>query len=91
MYSIEFTMRFKKELKKCMKRGYDLTALSKVIDILQEKGKLPANFKPHILKGKYNGLWECHIKSDWLLVWEQNDETLSLLMMDTGTHSDLFK
>ena len=35
-------------------------------------------------------LWEAHIESDWLLIWEQNDTELTLLMLTTGTHSDLF-
>jgi len=90
MYNIEYTNRFKKDLKRCSKRGYDLEELIKVVDILQRTGVLPAIYKSHMLKGKFNGLWECHIKSDWLLVWHQNDENLSLLMMNTGTHSDLF-
>ena len=33
---------------------------------------------------------ECHIQPDWLLVWLQNDNELTLLLTDTGTHSDLF-
>jgi mRNA interferase YafQ len=57
---------------------------------LQQTGKLPANFKSHILKGSYEGMWECHLKTDWLLVWQQNDNELILLFMTTGTHSDLF-
>ena len=39
---------------------------------------------------KGNATWECHIKSDWLLVWQQNDSTLTLIMVTTGTHSDMF-
>ena len=46
--------------------------------------------KPHKLSGDYVGCWECHIKPDWLLVWEQNDTELVLLMTNTGTHSDIF-
>jgi len=90
MYSIYFTNRFKKDVKRCKKRGYDLSVLTKAIDLLQKTGKLPPQFKTHILKGKYEGLYECHLKPDWLLVWEQNDNELTLLFMTTGTHSDLF-
>lgn len=36
------------------------------------------------------GMWECHIAPDWLLVWLQDDNKLTLLMLDTGSHSDLF-
>ena len=45
---------------------------------------------PHKLSVSYEGLWECHIKGDWLLIWQQNDTELILIMTDTGTHADLF-
>ena len=37
-----------------------------------------------------NGIWECHIQSDWLLLWQQLDDELVMLMTRTGTHSDIF-
>ena len=61
-----------------------------VIGILQETGSLPMQYHPHKLSGKFEGLWDCHIKSDWLLIWQQNDTELVLIMTDTGTHTDLF-
>lgn len=30
------------------------------------------------------------IEPNWLLVWDQNDMELVLLLLETGTHSDLF-
>jgi mRNA interferase YafQ len=90
MFSIEYTNRFKKDVKRCKKRGYDLSKLTTTIDLLQKNGSLPAKYKSHVLKGKYTGLWECHIEPDWLLVWKQDDNTFTLLFMSTGTHSDLF-
>jgi mRNA interferase YafQ len=90
MYKIYTTNRFEKDLKLCKKRNYDLTLLKKVIDLLQIDGKLPLKYKPHKLSSNYADCWECHIKSDWLLVWKQNDEELTLLFTNTGTHSDLF-
>ena len=67
-----------------------MQALKEVIDILVTTGELPPIYKPHKLSGKMSNLWECHIKPDWLLVWEQNDTELTLLMVATGTHSDIF-
>lgn len=90
MYSIEYSGQFKKSLKLAKKRGLSLEPLYRVISILSEKGILPQEYKPHILSGKYSGIWECHIKPDWLLLWKQNDEELVLLLLNTGTHSDLF-
>ena len=60
------------------------------MSILADTGSLPAEYRPHKLKGNHLGQWECHILSDWLLIWEQNDKQLTLLFLQTGTHSDLF-
>jgi mRNA interferase YafQ len=90
MYKIYTTNRFEKDLKLCKKRNYNLNLLKEVIDLLQIDGKLPIKYKSHKLSGDYADCWECHIKSDWLLVWKQNDDELTLLFTNTGTHSDLF-
>jgi len=90
MYKIYTTNRFEKDLKLCKKRNYNLNLLKEVLDLLQLEGKLPIKYKPHKLSGDFDGCWECHIKSDWLLVWKQNDDELTLLFTNTGTHSDLF-
>ncbi len=67
-----------------------MSKFENVVSILRECGRLPAIYRPHKLSGDYDGCWECHIQSDWLLVWEQNDTELTLLFIDTGSHSDLF-
>lgn len=90
MYKFCTTKRFEKALKLCKKRGYPIEELRKAIAILVENGSLPSEYKPHILHGNHEGEWEAHIKPNWLLVWEQNDEELTLLMLTTGTHSDVF-
>ncbi len=89
-YTIKFTGEFKKALKRCLKRGFKEDLLKEVLNILSENGKLPDKYRPHILSGDYAGYWECHIAPDWLLVWDQNDKEFVLLMITTGTHSDLF-
>lgn len=90
MYKLEFSNTFKKDVKRAAKRGYNMLLLEKTIDLLQKTGTLPAKYKPHKLSGKYADCWECHIKPDWLMVWQQNDMELILLFLNTGTHSDLF-
>ena len=89
-YSLKFTGEFKRSLKRCLKRGYDEHLLTEVLSILVDKGCLPDKYRPHILHGNYEGYWECHITADWLLIWDQNETELILLMLTTGTHSDLF-
>ena len=89
-YRIKYSGTFKKSYKLCKRRGYDMTKLKEVIAILESKGELPPRYRPHILSGRHAGKWECHIESDWLLVWIQENDTMTLLFIDTGTHSDIF-
>lgn len=87
-FDLDFTNRFKKDVKLCIKRNYNITLLEEVLLELRENGKLNLKYKPHILSGNKDGLWECHIKSDWLLTWYFNENTI--ILVRTGTHSDLF-
>lgn len=90
MYTLSTTKRFEKDLKKCLRRGLPIDEFKKIVDLLVACGKVPDHYKPHKLAGNRLGQWECHIQSDWLLLWEQNDKELTLLLLNTGTHSDLF-
>ena len=89
-YKIIYRKNFERDYARCKRRGYDMALLKNVVTLLAETGTLPARYKPHKLSGKYKGCWECHIKADWLLVWQQNDRELILLFTNTGTHADLF-
>ena len=90
MFEIKYSNKVKKDIKLAKKRGLNLELFKKVILILEENGNLPIEYKQHKLKGKYNGLWECHIQPDWLLIWEQKDEIRLISLIITGSHSDLF-
>ena len=72
------------------KRGLPLDELWDVIRTLLRGETLPPKYKAHILTGDHWGEWECHIHPDWLLLWEQHDDQLVLLMLTTGTHSDIY-
>ena len=58
-----------------------MDVFKEVIRLLMANGSLPSKYRPHKLKGKYAGKWECHICPDWLLVWDQNDTELTLLLI----------
>ncbi|MBQ6071054.1 MAG: type II toxin-antitoxin system YafQ family toxin [Bacteroidales bacterium] len=90
-YIIKYSTQFKKSLKRCQKRGLDMGLFATVAETLAEKGVLPAIYNPHKLSGKYVDCWECHIKPDWILIWQQFDHELILLFLDTGAHADIFK
>ena len=90
MYEIIATNQFSKYYKQCIKRKYNILLLDKVIVELAETGNVSSNYKPHILSGTLQGYWECHIKSDWLLIWIKNEDQKTIELIGTGTHSDLF-
>lgn len=90
MFEIVYTNKFRKDLKRCVKRGLDINKFLEVARILEKTGKLPDKYKPHLLTADRKGQWECHIQSDWLLIWEQDDNQLTLLFLETGRHQDLF-
>lgn len=89
-YKIIPTKRFEKDMKRCRKRGYNMQLIQDAMTLLAATGSLPEQYRPHKLSGNLQGIWECHIQPDWLMLWEQNDTELILLFTGTGTHSDLF-
>ena len=89
-YQIEISTRFKKDYKLAQKRGYNMNLLKEVIDILANGEQLPEKYLDHPLLGDYMGSRECHIESDWLLIYRIEKDLLVLGLTRTGTHSDLF-
>ena len=90
IYQIQITNKFKKSLDLSFRRGLDLLLLKNVIHTLAKGEKLDTKYRSHTLEGHRTVIWECHIKPNWLLLWQQNDEELILIFLDTGSHSDLF-
>jgi mRNA interferase YafQ len=89
-YRIKVTPRFEKAYSRCIKRGLDINKMSKLLKMLENGESLPPSFRRHKLSGKYKGCLECHIEPDWLLIWMERNKELVLVLIDTGTHSDLF-
>lgn len=89
-YRVIISSRFKKDFKRCMRRGLDMRLITTAMDTLKATGTLPMKYRPHKLVGQKEETWECHIQPDWLMTWQQNNMELTLLFLQTGTHSDLF-
>ena len=90
MLTIKYHTMFKKDFKGIKKRGYDISRLEKIVELLANEVPLPEQFKDHNLSGNYNGFRECHIAPDWLLIYQVNNNELVLVLSRTGSHSDLF-
>ena len=90
MYNLRFTNKIQRNIKLMKERGKDLDKLTVVLKLLQNGEELPSKHKDHALTGNYIGCRECHIEPDWLLVYEIINEELIILLLTTGSHSDLF-
>ena len=90
-YDLVLTGKFKKGLKLAKKRGLDIKLLEDIVDKLQNGIPLEEKHRDHELKGMFKGFRECHIQPDWLLMYLIEDDVLVLTLVDTGTHSDMFK
>ena len=71
------------------RRGKDLGKLQAVLHKLVNQEPLEAHYRDHRLTGNYRDYRECHIESDWLLIYRTT--ATELYLVRTGTHSDLFK
>ena len=90
-YSLVLSGRFKRSLKLAKKRGLDIVLLDSVVENLLRGIPLEPKYKDHPLSGNYKGFRECHIQPNWLLIYLIEDDILTLTLVDTGTHADLFK
>ncbi|MCC8059896.1 MAG: type II toxin-antitoxin system YafQ family toxin [Clostridiales bacterium] len=91
MYTVKFTTAYKKSYKLMKKRGMNISLLDEVIDKLRQGKQLDEKHHDHELSGKFAGFRKCHVKPDWLLVYLIENDILTLTLVDTGTHSDIFK
>ena len=91
MYELEYSGQFKKDLKLMVRRGLNIEDMRVALGYLERDGQVPDSYQPHILKGKFAGIWECHINPDWLLMYDITDSIKLVRLVRTGSHSDLFK
>ena len=90
MLIVRPSTRFQKDVKLAKKRGYDISLLTDIIKKLAAQETFPPKNRDHALVGNYAGCRECHIAPDWLLIYEIEEDILTLYLLRTGTHSDLF-
>lgn len=89
MLKIKQTKQFKKSLKKVVKQEKDINKLFAIVELLCQKSELPLALRVHELKGRWRGIRELHIESDWLLAYQVLDGELVLLLIDTGSHAQM--
>lgn len=85
---IRQSTRFRRDVKRLLRRGADLSKLETVVVALVDQQVLDTRYRDHSLIGNWKGHRECHIQPDWLLIYRVVGEELQLTR--TGSHSELF-
>lgn len=81
--------KFKKDQKRYRHNIEKMKKLYDLLVILEETGRVPQEYQPHMLSGNYKGFMECHLEDDFLLIWI--DETSEIIkLVSLGTHHELF-
>lgn len=92
-----YTSQFKKDLKRMKKMGKKIEKIKVVMTIIADKKdeedlitdmEFTQKYKNHKLSGTYSDRWECHVESDWLLVYKI--DTDEVIFERTGTHSHIY-
>jgi mRNA interferase YafQ len=90
MFLLKYSSRFKKDLKFYKHDKKTLSDLEMVLDILTKGKKLPDKNHNHQLIGEFKDCFECHIKSDILLIYKIEKSELIVLLLRVGSHSNFF-
>ena len=89
MFKPVYTKQFARDVKKAQKRGKNLEKFKIIATTLLNGDALDDLHRDHKLLGNYSGRRECHIESDWLLIYKKVADQIIFERM--GNHSDLFK
>jgi mRNA interferase YafQ len=89
MYIPVYTRQFEKDIKRATRRGKNLEKFKIIARTLLVGQALDGIHRDHRLVGNYMGRRECHIESDWLLIYKMEEGRIIFERM--GTPSDLYK
>jgi mRNA interferase YafQ len=84
-----YTRQFERDLKLAVRRGKNVDKFKIIARALLAGQPLDPIHRDHRLVGDYAGRRDCHIESDWLLIYKIEEQRLIFERM--GSHSDLFK
>ena len=91
MRIVRTTAQFRKSLKKLLRSGrFDRTKLQRTIELLTAGEKLPPSYEDHSLVGDLADTRECHLGFDLLLIYRVENNNLVLVLINLGSHDDLF-
>jgi mRNA interferase YafQ len=91
MYFVKESKKFRRLVKRYLRSGkIERVDIQDIVEILARGEKLESKYKDHELKGDFQGIRECHIESDLLLLYQTDEENKILFLVNIGSHSELF-
>ena len=87
-YEIRVLKEYKKNYKKLTLKEKDL--VDEIVYRLSNNETLERKYKDHKLKGEFKELREYHVKPDFLLIYQKQDDKLILTCINIGSHIELF-
>lgn len=90
MKILRFSRQYKKDAKRYRNQPQKMEKVAEILRMLRDEEPIPPVYRPHILRGNYQGCMECHVEGDFLLIWI--DETSNQIgVLRLGSHSELFR
>ena len=90
MKELRPTTQYKKDFKRYRHKTKKLKKLFEIYNLLRNGKPIPQNNKPHQLTGNYKDCMECHIESDFLIIWVDEEKDI-IELVRLGSHSELYE
>lgn len=91
MFTLTYAREFKKQFKRLQRNPqFHIERLDYVLGQLQKHITLEPRYQLHKLTGNFVGCYECHLQPDVLLIFEVEETTKVIYLLQIGSHSDLF-
>jgi mRNA interferase YafQ len=88
-----FTKRFRRDYDKMKRSGRNAESLRAVMEMLMDGKVLLPRYRDHALQGEWQGVRDCHIEGDWILLYElgiDEDGNETVTFHATDNHGNLF-
>ncbi len=84
-----YTRRFDKDIRLMKKQGKNMEKFKLIARSLAGEEPIDPIHRDHRLIGNWQGRRECHIESDWLLIYKIEEN--QVIFERTGSHSELYR
>jgi mRNA interferase YafQ len=87
MPQIKFSKRFIKDVRRWRKSGQNMALFDEFVAVIMQTWPPPQKYEPHLLQGPFEGVWDIHLRQNWVVLLKFELGTVSFLRM--GTHAEL--